>query len=128
MTEETKETTVEEIEITPTFANALSFSLMTRRGALLKTFQRKLDELTDQDMLDLIEGAAAVLDLLGSKEAECNLLREAIEIAESTFESLDAEMNDSSAKLEEARNAIDDQVAFADEKANASSGRREGKP
>ena len=121
MTEQTEETkeTGEEIEITPAFENALHFALMTRRGVMLKPFQQRLDELTDQNMVDLIEALAVMVDRMGEKERECNLLREAIEMAEETFETLDASTNEISAKIEQAREGIAEQVAWADERQEA---------
>ena len=76
------------VEITPTFSSVLSFALATKRGALLKPWQQQLDALTDQNLVDLIEALANVLDVLGDKEIECHHQRETIEVIKDSYEAL----------------------------------------
>jgi len=105
----------EMIEITPNFTSALQFAMSTRRGALIKGWQQRLDELTDQNLVDLLEVVAITLDLLGDKETEINMLREGYEIAEESYEALSTVAEKLKSDLDDTRDALAKQRQWAEE-------------
>ena len=110
-----EERIAEMVEITPDFTSALQFAMLTRRGSMIKLWQKRLDELTDQNLVDLLEVVAITLDLLGDKEAEVNLLREGYEIAEESYEAMEETIATMQAKLAENRKAMAEQRQWAEE-------------
>jgi hypothetical protein len=89
--------------------------MSTRRGALIKGWQQRLDELTDQNLVDLLEVVAITLDLLGDKETEINMLREGYEIAEESYEALSTVAEKLKSDLDDTRDALAKQRQWAEE-------------
>jgi hypothetical protein len=106
---------MEMIEITPDFTSALQFAMATRRGALIKGWQQRLDELTEQNLNDLLEVVAITLDLLGDKETEINMLREGYEIAEESYEALSTVAGKLKSDLDDTLDALAKQRQWAEE-------------
>jgi len=110
-----EERVAEMVEITPDFTSALQFAMLTRRGAMIKGWQQRTAELTEQNLVDLLEVVAITLDLLGDKEAEVNMLREGYEIAEESYEALSTAAAKLKNDLTEARDALAEQRQWAEE-------------
>jgi len=97
------------IAVCTDFTQVLQFALITRRGTMLKPWQERVAELTEQNIVDLIEVAAIVLDQLHEKEIEVGMLSEVYEMAKESLDSMTTTATALAGKLTETSKSIADQ-------------------